>query len=133
MLADLLVAGLEAGDFEAVARVAATTTHATLSPLACGVYRSKERKWISSAPRAVDTLEAALWCVARCGSFDAAVIEAVNLGGDTDTIGAVTGQLAGAVHGASAIPGRWIDGLNNAPWLAELATRLHRAGQADLT
>ena len=33
---------------------------------------------------------------------------AVNLGGDSDTIGAVCGQLAGAFYGYSAIPKEWI-------------------------
>ncbi|WP_245930983.1 ADP-ribosylglycohydrolase family protein [Methylobacterium radiodurans] len=39
-------------------------------------------------------------------SFEAALIEAVNLADDADTVGAVTGQLAGALYGHSAIPDR---------------------------
>jgi ADP-ribosyl-[dinitrogen reductase] hydrolase len=35
----------------------------------------------------------------------------VSLGGDADTIGAVTGQLAGAIYGLSAIPDRWLERL----------------------
>jgi ADP-ribosyl-[dinitrogen reductase] hydrolase len=41
------------------------------------------------------------------GSFPEAVIRAVNLGGDADTIGAITGALAGAHWGAEAIPAPW--------------------------
>jgi ADP-ribosylglycohydrolase len=37
--------------------------------------------------------------------------QAVNLGDDADTVGAVTGQLAGAVYGESSIPDRWLDHL----------------------
>ena len=37
----------------------------------------------------------------------AAVLKAVNGGGDADTIGAVTGALAGARYGVDAIPARW--------------------------
>jgi ADP-ribosyl-[dinitrogen reductase] hydrolase len=33
----------------------------------------------------------------------------VNLGGDADTNGAVTGALLGARLGAAAIPARWLD------------------------
>ena len=43
----------------------------------------------------VDTLTCALWCFFNEYSFEEAVVKAVNLGGDTDTIGAITGGLAG--------------------------------------
>lgn len=54
------------------------------------------------------TLEAALWAVERTASFEEAVVLAVNLGEDADTVGAVTGQLAGALYGLSGIPQRWL-------------------------
>jgi len=41
-------------------------------------------------------------------SFEEAIICAVNLGGDADTIGAIAGGLAGALYGAKQIPGRWV-------------------------
>ncbi|ACX52543.1 ADP-ribosyl-(dinitrogen reductase) hydrolase [Ammonifex degensii KC4] len=56
----------------------------------------------------VDTLACALWCAANTGSFEEAVVKAVNLGGDADTVGAVTGGLAGVMHGYGAIPRRWL-------------------------
>lgn len=59
----------------------------------------------------VDTLACARWCTARAGSFREAVLLAANLGGDADTIAAVTGQLAGAVWGVEAIPLEWIERL----------------------
>jgi ADP-ribosylglycohydrolase len=37
---------------------------------------------------------------------------AVDLGGDTDTVAAVTGGLAGAVYGVGAIPRRWTEPLH---------------------
>ncbi|WP_194174841.1 ADP-ribosylglycohydrolase family protein [Desulfofundulus thermobenzoicus] len=57
----------------------------------------------------VDTLACALWCVANTDSFEEAVVEAVNLGGDADTVGAVTGGLAGVMYGYDAISARWLD------------------------
>ena len=36
------------------------------------------------------------------------MIAAVNLGGDSDSIGAVYGQIAGAYYGFEAIPERWV-------------------------
>jgi poly(ADP-ribose) glycohydrolase ARH3 len=60
-------------------------------------------------------------------SFEEAVVYAVNLGGDTDTIGAMTGALAGAFHGASSIPQRWLDVLENhdkgRDWIRRLGQR----------
>ncbi len=117
LFAELLGSGLRTGDPGAVLCAAASGTHG-----------GKTRDQISSAPRAVDTLEAALWCLNRATSFETAVIEAVNLGGDSDTIGAVAGQLAGAIFGASAIPRRWLDPLISGDRLSELACRLHEAG-----
>jgi ADP-ribosylglycohydrolase len=40
-------------------------------------------------------------------SYEGAVRAAIDLGGDTDTVAAVTGALAGALHGLDAIPVRW--------------------------
>ena len=36
------------------------------------------------------------------------MVAAVNLGGDSDSIGAVYGQIAGAYYGFDAIPERWV-------------------------
>jgi ADP-ribosyl-[dinitrogen reductase] hydrolase len=81
---------------------------AAIEAIAQGTWRTKTRDEIRSTGYVVDTLEAALWCVATTDSFEAALVRAVNLGGDADTVGAVAGQLAGALYGSSAIPERWI-------------------------
>ncbi|MGB5552617.1 MAG: ADP-ribosylglycohydrolase family protein, partial [Thermoanaerobaculia bacterium] len=60
---------------------------------------------------AVESVPAALWAYARTSTFSEAVVEAVALGGDTDSIGAMTGAIAGATYGASAIPPAWFDAL----------------------
>jgi ADP-ribosyl-[dinitrogen reductase] hydrolase len=52
----------------------------------------------------VKSLEAALWAFHDAGTFEEAVLRAVNLGDDADTTGAVCGQLAGAFWGESLIP-----------------------------
>lgn len=65
---------------------------------------------------------------AHYDSFAQAVLYAVRLGGDTDTIGAMTGAIAGAFHGASAIPPNWLAALENGPqgknYLSGLADQL---------
>ena len=50
----------------------------------------------------------AIHSLANTSSFEDAVVDAVNLGGDADTIGAITGGLAGAIYGYSNIPARWV-------------------------
>lgn len=60
------------------------------------------------APGAVDVLAEAFRCVAGAASAEGALALAVEMGGDTDTRGAVAGALAGARWGASALPQRWI-------------------------
>ena len=56
----------------------------------------------------VSTLESSLWALNTTSSFEEALVASVNLGGDSDSIGAVCGQLAGAKYGYSAIPERWL-------------------------
>ena len=46
-------------------------------------------------------------------SFEDALVYAVSLGGDTDTLAAMTGAIAGAFHGAQAVPQRWWEHLEN--------------------
>lgn len=58
------------------------------------------------------------------GSLTRAVCHAVTLGGDTDTIAAMTGALAGAALGATAVPGSWRSRLEDADRLEHLADDL---------
>ena len=57
-------------------------------------------------------LGSAVWALRTTDSYEGAVRAAVDLGGDTDTVAAVTGGLAGAVYGAEAIPSRWTEPLH---------------------
>ena len=66
---------------------------------------------IKSSGYVVDTLEASLWCLLNTSSFRDALETAVNLGGDTDTIGAVTGGLAGIFYGIEGMPKEWVAAL----------------------
>ncbi len=80
--------------------------------------------------RASASVPAALWAFLRYRSDpEAVIVEAVGLGGDTDTIGAMAGALTGAYHGASAFPERWLaaleDGRYGKTYAVELADRLY--------
>lgn len=76
----------------------------------------------------VDSMRIAVGSVANTGSFEEAVVEAVNLGGDADTNGAITGGLAGAWYGYDAIPEAWIAAL--APDVRDTLNRLADAAVA---
>ncbi|WP_326735233.1 ADP-ribosylglycohydrolase family protein [Streptomyces sp. NBC_01022] len=52
-------------------------------------------------------LGTALWALCTTRSYEDALASAIDVGGDTDTVAAVTGALAGAVYGFGAIPTRW--------------------------
>ncbi len=57
-------------------------------------------------------------------SFNEAVLYAISLGGDTDTIGAMTGAISGAYLGIDSIPEKWRTKLENRPYIEELAEQL---------
>ena len=57
-------------------------------------------------------LAEAVWAVRNTSNFHDAVVAAINLGGDTDTVACVAGALAGALYGVQAIPSRWTTYLN---------------------
>lgn len=62
---------------------------------------------IKSGGYVIDSLEAALWCLLHTDSYETAVLTAVNLGHDTDTIGCITGGAAGVIYGIHDIPIAW--------------------------
>jgi ADP-ribosyl-[dinitrogen reductase] hydrolase len=61
-------------------------------------------------------------------SFEDAVVHAINKGGDADTVGAVTGMIAGRIYGYDSIPQRWLDKLVDHDKLLATATMLYNMG-----
>lgn len=61
----------------------------------------------------VDTLESALWVILNTENFNEAIIGSVNLGGDTDTIAAITGSIAGILYGYDSMNKKWIKDIKN--------------------
>ena len=72
---------------------------------------------IKSSGYVVDTLEAAIWCVLTTQDYKSCVLKAVNLGGDTDTVAAVAGGLAGALYGLESIPEEWLGKLKRKEYI----------------
>lgn len=80
---------------------------------------------------ATDAVPAALWAFDEGGGFEARVTRAIRMGGDTDSIAAMTGALAGAALGAGAIPAAWLAALEpEAVAAVERFGRALQAGQA---
>lgn len=71
----------------------------------------KKRPEIESTGFVQHTYDAAAWCFVTTDTFEDCIIEAVNLGNDTDTTACVAGALAVACYGIDAIPGEWVKGL----------------------
>ena len=64
---------------------------------------------ISSSGFVLSTLEAVIWCLFNSESYKESVLKAVNLGRDTDTVGAICGAAAGIYYGFENIPKEWIE------------------------
>lgn len=83
-----------------------------------------EENNIKSSGYVVDTLEAAIWCFLNTDSYKDCVLKAVNLGDDTDTVGAVAGGLAGLYYGIDSIPKEWVAIIPKKDWIMELAEKM---------
>jgi ADP-ribosylglycohydrolase len=98
--------------------------HPKIEAIAHGSFRTKEPPEIKGGGYVVESLEAALWALDRSQDFRHGALLAVNLGDDADTTGAVYGQVAGAVYGATSIPADWRDTLTMRELIEDLADRL---------
>jgi ADP-ribosylglycohydrolase len=88
------------------------------------LYRkaSCNEEQIKSSGYVIDTIEAALWSFLTTDSYNEAVLKAVNLGGDTDTIAAIVGGMAGTYYGFQSIPDNWIQNLARKAEIYEMLT-----------
>jgi ADP-ribosyl-[dinitrogen reductase] hydrolase len=62
-------------------------------------------------------------------TFENAMLSAINLGGDADTVGACCGALAGAYWGIDAVPARWTTVLEGYPEILKVADKLWQGRQ----
>ena len=74
--------------------------------------------------RVDSALQAALWAFRSTDNFRSGALRAANLGGSSDVITAVYGQLAGAHYGFSAIPADWRTRLMHNSLIVRFAERL---------
>lgn len=80
---------------------------------------------ISSSGYVVSSLEAAIWRLLNTTNYKDCVLKAVNLGQDTDTIGAIAGGLAGLYYGYNEIPEEWLDAIVKKEYIEDLCSGLN--------
>ena len=76
---------------------------------------------IKSSGYVVNTLEASLWCLLTNDNYSDSVLSAVNLGGDTETIAAITGGLCGIIYGKKNIPNEWLIKLRKRKYIEDIS------------
>lgn len=86
-----------------------------------GNVKRLDEEDIKSSGYIVDSLIASLWCFMTTSSFSESVLKAINLGNDTDTIGAITGGIAGLFYGEANIPNGWLKVLRKRDYIGALS------------
>lgn len=87
-------------------------------------FKNLDEEVVKSTGYVVDTLEAAIWCFLNTDNYKDCVLKAINLGDDTDTVGADAGGIAGLYYGMEEIPVGWIELLPKKEWVIELAKKM---------
>lgn len=77
------------------------------------VFEYRQRRRDNPSGYIVDTLQAVFQSLFSTNSFESALMDVVNRGGDADTTGAILGMVAGAVYGLDSIPPRWLQRLDS--------------------
>ena len=85
-------------------------------------FKSVPADKIKSTGYVVDTLEAAVWSLLTTDRFEQALLKAVNLGDDTDTVGAIAGGLAGLYYGYTSIPEEWLSAIKRRAWIEDMCS-----------
>ena len=93
---------------------------AALTPIA----RGDSPETLETSGYVIHSLQTALHDGLNATSAKEAIVTAVNRGGDTDTIGAIAGAVAGARFGASALPSRWLSEIDETEELESLSDQL---------
>ncbi|HTT01546.1 MAG TPA: ADP-ribosylglycohydrolase family protein [Steroidobacteraceae bacterium] len=89
-----------------------------------GRYRGKKPDQVRAQGGILEILEAVLWAFERSRDFREGALLAVNLGENSDLVGAAYGQLAGAYYGVEAIPPKWRNSLMRLDVIESLADEL---------
>lgn len=86
-------------------------------------FEKRQEEEIRSSGYVIDSIEAAVWCLLKTASYRDAMILAVNLGDDTDTVAAIAGGLAGLFYGYESIPDEWLSEIKRRQWIEKMCLR----------
>jgi poly(ADP-ribose) glycohydrolase ARH3 len=112
-------AALRGDEILATARAAATTAEVSRAlddvGALLGAVRtpSEVQARLGDSADAGGSVAAALYSALAHDRFEAALRFGIRLGGDTDTVAAMTGAVGGARDGFRAIPSRWVEALED--------------------
>ncbi len=87
------------------------------------IFDNDYSEGISSKGYVISTFEAVIYCLENTDSYKEAVLKAVNLGEDTDTVAAICGGLAGIYYGFEEIPIDWINQIRQIDTIIELCEK----------
>lgn len=128
VFAALLRQAVELGDKEKIIHVEQFSTSAVYDDISsrvlAGSVKSNQAYLEDLGGYVVDALTIAVWGLRNFSDFESGLRVVIKLGGDTDTNGAIYGQLAGGYYGYEAIPEAWRAELLREPEIKELADRL---------
>jgi poly(ADP-ribose) glycohydrolase ARH3 len=79
---------------------------------------------LGNGTEALHSVPTAIYSFLAHKDFESAVVFAVSLGGDTDTIAAMTGAIAGACYGVEKIPAPWREKVENREFIETLGLKL---------
>jgi ADP-ribosyl-[dinitrogen reductase] hydrolase len=124
-----LISGESPDDFmnqEVQLLSASSESHQKISKLIQDIKesRTQEEDFYDPTGYCVTSLVAALYCFLSTSSFEECLLKTVNLCGDSDTVGAIAGQLAGSFYGLKQIPEKWVNGLHDNHRLLQIAESL---------
>ena len=74
----------------------------------------------------VDSLMVAIYSILHTENYEDAIRMAVNFGYDTDTNGAITGSIAGAMYGQDQIPEKWLNQIKKKEYLMTLGRQFSK-------
>ena len=85
-----------------------------------GTIINEPQREISASGYVVHSLEASIWASFNSNNYQEAVTLAINLGEDTDTVGAITGSIAGVMYGVENIPQKWYSQLKKVEYIESI-------------
>lgn len=118
----LAMENLKSIDYSKYFSKEAITSHKRLLK---GYFEHTPDNEIKGSGYVVDSLECAIYSIMNTKNFEDAVLMAINTGYDTDTIGAITGSLAGVLYGEENIPERWKNSLRKKDELDLISMKYH--------